>query len=473
MKISRNDPCPCGSGKKYKKCCLNNATESTTLSYAWRKMRITDGELADPLLKHAIHLFTPQGMKDAWEEFHGFPEVIPEVSNQQVVFEQAFIPWFLYNWCPEPDDESTVDLPEVIAAEDYLTQYRSKLDNYEASFIHANLESHYSIYEVIHVVRQQSITLKDVLRGHQIIIHEKRGSESLQKGQIIMTRIITIDNDSIACGMYPQPLPSSYLLTFVEFKQHYAKNKFFTNDMLFSYDLEIRKCFMGCVNHLIQNPFPQLHNTDGDEFHFHKIHYQLICTPQRVFDVLSDLTLSIDKISLSKEGVYDTNQQLIEISFPWLKKGNAAHKDWSNTVYAHILIKDGMLIIEVNSEKRAQSVLLEIDSRLNKEEATYLHTEKKSMKDMMAEPHEKEDNPCDDSPEIQAMLKQLSKKHWTEWLDQKIPALENFTPREAVKTGLGRERLEALFADFHQKNQTIASQCPVDLNYLRQELGMT
>ncbi|MDD2685093.1 MAG: SEC-C metal-binding domain-containing protein [Gallionella sp.] len=23
MKPSRNDPCPCGSGKKYKKCCQN------------------------------------------------------------------------------------------------------------------------------------------------------------------------------------------------------------------------------------------------------------------------------------------------------------------------------------------------------------------------------------------------------------------------------------------------------------------
>lgn len=22
MSVSRNDPCPCGSGKKYKKCCL-------------------------------------------------------------------------------------------------------------------------------------------------------------------------------------------------------------------------------------------------------------------------------------------------------------------------------------------------------------------------------------------------------------------------------------------------------------------
>ena len=24
-KIGRNDPCPCGSGKKYKKCCGKNA----------------------------------------------------------------------------------------------------------------------------------------------------------------------------------------------------------------------------------------------------------------------------------------------------------------------------------------------------------------------------------------------------------------------------------------------------------------
>ena len=24
-KVGRNDPCPCGSGKKYKKCCANKA----------------------------------------------------------------------------------------------------------------------------------------------------------------------------------------------------------------------------------------------------------------------------------------------------------------------------------------------------------------------------------------------------------------------------------------------------------------
>jgi preprotein translocase subunit SecA len=27
VKIGRNDPCPCGSGKKYKKCCMSKETE--------------------------------------------------------------------------------------------------------------------------------------------------------------------------------------------------------------------------------------------------------------------------------------------------------------------------------------------------------------------------------------------------------------------------------------------------------------
>ena len=32
MKIGRNDPCPCGSGKKYKNCCLENYLESYNYS---------------------------------------------------------------------------------------------------------------------------------------------------------------------------------------------------------------------------------------------------------------------------------------------------------------------------------------------------------------------------------------------------------------------------------------------------------
>src|SRR3954452_16556099 len=30
MKVGRNDPCPCGSGKKYKKCCLVKDQEASS-----------------------------------------------------------------------------------------------------------------------------------------------------------------------------------------------------------------------------------------------------------------------------------------------------------------------------------------------------------------------------------------------------------------------------------------------------------
>ena len=31
-KVGRNDPCPCGSGKKYKKCCLNKSRVNPLLN---------------------------------------------------------------------------------------------------------------------------------------------------------------------------------------------------------------------------------------------------------------------------------------------------------------------------------------------------------------------------------------------------------------------------------------------------------
>ncbi|MFC1716153.1 tetratricopeptide repeat protein [Candidatus Poribacteria bacterium] len=33
-KVGRNDPCPCGSGKKYKKCCMKKDEEQAAASHA-------------------------------------------------------------------------------------------------------------------------------------------------------------------------------------------------------------------------------------------------------------------------------------------------------------------------------------------------------------------------------------------------------------------------------------------------------
>lgn len=46
MKTGRNEPCPCGSGKKYKKCCLINETQPKVQTEQRLKMRKTSGSIA-------------------------------------------------------------------------------------------------------------------------------------------------------------------------------------------------------------------------------------------------------------------------------------------------------------------------------------------------------------------------------------------------------------------------------------------
>ena len=42
-KIGRNDPCPCGSGKKYKLCCINKMSEEEIQALYLEQFELTKG----------------------------------------------------------------------------------------------------------------------------------------------------------------------------------------------------------------------------------------------------------------------------------------------------------------------------------------------------------------------------------------------------------------------------------------------
>ena len=70
------------------------------------------------------------------------------------------------------------------------------------------------------------------------------------------------------------------------------------------------------------------------------------------------------------------------------------------------------------------------------------------------------------------MERELFRQHLTQWIDMRVPALGNRTPRQAVRTAGGRERVEALLAQFARD----AGRRPVDvqdvLADLRTQLGL-
>jgi len=63
-KISRNDPCPCGSGKKYKKCCalLEQERQKKKRMGSKKFQPFTGGGPSEPLAKKVFKvLSTPMG----------------------------------------------------------------------------------------------------------------------------------------------------------------------------------------------------------------------------------------------------------------------------------------------------------------------------------------------------------------------------------------------------------------------------
>lgn len=106
----------------------------------------------------------------------------------------------------------------------------------------------------------------------------------------------------------------------------------------------------------------------------------------------------------------------------------------------------------MNSRRRATRLRREIAKRLAGR-VRLDKTEILSVESMLEEARQSAsagDAPSEPElpPEAAAMLQQLQDEHWVSWLDQDIPALGGLTPREAARSAAGRERLQALLAEF-------------------------
>jgi hypothetical protein len=79
------------------------------------------------------------------------------------------------------------------------------------------------------------------------------------------------------------------------------------------------------------------------------------------------------------------------------------------------------------------------------------------------------------NPEVRRQVAEVIKKHWEGWVDTKIPALGNRTPRRMVKTKEGREAVEALLADAERGvGDAVTHAANLEgIRHVRETLGLT
>lgn len=143
-------------------------------------------------------------------------------------------------------------------------------------------------------------------------------------------------------------------------------------------------------------------------------------------------------------------------------------------------LADGTLTVETNSVERAERLRKKIDKALGRT-ATFRSVTSEPLEEARGKPvdplvaarHEAEQAELLALPEVREALARMGRDHSLAWCDEVIPALGNRRPRTLVKTASGRAKVEALLAEFERlEAANPGNPSPMDVDLIRRELGL-
>ncbi len=465
--VRRNDPCPCGSGKKYKKCCGAAALQSPYALY--ERIRRLDGEASDLLVRFSKLRYGDDALEQAWMAFWFLDETPLDSSHPEYEF---FLRWFVLDWRPDGIKR---------LAEAFLSERGSTIDTDMRRFLNATLDAPYSFFQTLDAEPGVGLELRDILRRRDFRVMERSASSILEKSHILYARVVEQDGIAFLMGNGFLVIPPSSFSSLLDLRADLIREEDSTveaveSETLLNREDDLREVYFELADQQ-RNRRLDIRNTDGDPLLLHTLRYT-ISSFEGTFHALKDLELKVTR---------RPEQELIEEGEPakafvhWLRKRKTTSGEESITI-ATLKIADSTLVVEANSEKRAKRVQKEITKRLGKD-AVYIGTTITSTEGIFkqsageganAQKGETEHKRLmRQSPEARRMIKQYMEKHWAVWPDTALPALRGMTPRQAAKEPLGRELLESLLLDFESRNNAETDEYQrVDVEKLRKELGM-
>jgi hypothetical protein len=367
--IGRNDPCPCGSGKKYKKCCLNELT--VVSSSQIQDIRNTENKLMTKIEQFCEQAFNSQMLDDAWGCFVGWtevdggddPTVLPESGHM-------FNVWRQFHWNPAEFalEEMADDSPNDILATLYQQKRPIGLD--DRDFILAAMSAPFCFYQVLSVVEGKSMVLKNLFTDEQTEVVELRAARPEHVGDMLFTTVVNYKDTNFMLGTGCYVFNERSIMDVLDFKQGVADNiEQWSHHLIDEYEPELLEMYWGFREELFNPGKTEVTmNTSGP------------------------VDLSLVSGAIGKAG-----------------SGRTSNAD----------------------EVPNFTVMPEFAN----------------------------------DPQVAALMDQIQLKHWQDWADIAVPALDNKIPRTVAKTEQGRSRLEALLLTFEFSN-------PKHQQWLYKELGL-
>ncbi len=472
----RNEPCPCGSGRKFKHCCLRAQNEEDSLRM---KLRSAEGVLVPALFSYAAQEFGDEFFDEAWAEFFLWNDAPDDIEDSKE-FGTTFDPFFVFAFVPESaEDELPAGWPTEPVALHFLHHEVESAPEFQYEFIEQACKSPASFFVVEAVAPGRSLDIKDILTGRRFHVLEQSASQMLKVGDLTFTRVITAGGASILIGACPWVIPASWHIPIIDMRERFRPKGLLTRAELQDYNFELRQAYHEIVDALMHPKIPVMQNTDGDALELTTLTYALGVPAAVAVERLTPLALLRGEAHITDE-TYDATGALCSATLTWIKAGNRKMKDWDNTTLGTLRVNQSQLVVEVNSARRRRRIEKEIAKHLGST-ATLVDTTVSDIGELLEQRRASGSEtiaipPAEDAtssaPELQAIEAELARKHWDAWLDTRVPALGNKTPRQAARSASGRERLEALLADYRQQQTSRRNVLDADIAALKQKLGL-
>jgi SEC-C motif len=446
--VGRNDPCPCGSGLKFKRCCLRKEerlgiyTSAERASAVAKLMRFSARQEFKDRHKAAFEVFWGEWVSEEPDE-----DLLDVMDSEQV--DLAYNSWFVF-------DFGYATYPTML--EIFLEREGKNLSSGERRYLDGMPESHLRLYEVLEVKAELGFELRDLWDDKRLWVRERSATRQIVAWDLIVARVGPGEDGERVFETLPYVFPAAArdeLLKGLR-KAHRVFTRDFKEKGIVHFFKRMAPVFHQLwLDQVALRPLPKLITGDGEPFVFAKVIFDLV-DRSAVIAALADRNDIVDQ----DDG-----------SYVWLEPAGAFQRSVGT-----IVVEDRRVVFETTSQKRAEKArdgLVNLLGASIRFRAISYEDVGQALKRAPA-PTKKEIPEI--PPEVQAeVLGRFYDEHYRKWLEEPLPALGDRTPRHAAKLKTVRPKLITLLKDFesHSERQRRSGEIAYDFSWMWTELGLT
>jgi hypothetical protein len=359
-----------------------------------------------------------------------------------------------------------------------------------------------SLYEVSGIVRDASFLARDLVRGGEPVrVSERSGTRSLKPWDRIAARVVQVGTRTEMAGgalLFDYDTSEAVLKAIRRAGKKARKNagklarqlgRDIDDPVLAEAltDTEILRCSAFLFTNIwlddllertLDPVVPQMCNTEGDEIIFSTVSYPV--KPEVTADAIGLALAAVP-------GLYPESETFWNWIEPQKKAGKARPADGhtfnttlddGSLVLGTLELKDRMLVLEVNSQQRAQrgrALIEPVLGQLIGQPSIKTRTVAQLMDSRPAGKSTALSSGLS-ADEERAVLHATLDRHYMNLLDEPVPMLGNTSPFSAAKTARGREKLVAwlkVLENGAARHASGTSMGDYDLSWMWEELGIT